>query len=130
MRYFIALRLKRKSDGLIGLENIGAKLLDSNYEPKDPAFRNMLEGLDISPSDNGTSVFWFLVEDANQSLEELMAFNETEAVISYSWFEEEKNKVRYYRGTEYFDATLALAKQVQLKDATRTIEYQVKRRAA
>ena len=130
MRYFIALRLVRKLDGFKGLENIGALVIDSNQESKDPAFRNLLQGLEIPETTNGTSVFWYLIEDGKHSIEELYAYNETEAIFTQEWLEEEKDKVRYFRGIDYCDATEALAKKVTLKDPHREIEYEVKRSAA
>ncbi|WP_086931927.1 hypothetical protein [Agarilytica rhodophyticola] len=126
----IAVRLKRFVDSEIAFgyketHKYKRRLVNSNIDQRDPALRNLTEGLyqkGLSYVVDDCQLYWFQIEDGN-SLEYYQGKNEVECVFYSDWFEEQKTKIRYYQGIRYVDECIALADHFDIKDQDRKVDY-------
>ncbi len=129
---YVAVRLKRLSDGVYAFrstDKFKRKIIDSNIEVRDPAVKNIAEGLyerGLKFYVDGCRLYWFMVDDKN-SLEDYRYLNEVEHVFDGEWFEQEKKRIRTFRGNRYVEACIGLVKGVAIKHQNRRIEYDVAR---
>jgi len=130
----IAVRLKRYSDSEEAFRPNdkhahARRLIDSNIEKRDPALRNLTDGLferGLAPIVDGCRLYWFLVDDDN-SIEYYLGKNEVECVFDAQWFEQQKKRIRYYQGIRYVDECAKLADQFLIKPQDRKIDYVIER---
>lgn len=121
----IAVRLRRSSDAQIAFEIRNSNIVNAALEKRDPALRNLTEGLynnGVQSEVDGCKLFWFQILDDN-SPDFYQYFDEVECVFSSAWFDEEKSRIRHFAGVKYYDASSELAKQFELKDQNRKIDY-------
>lgn len=123
----IAVRLQKAHHADIGFSQKNAKVINASLEKRDPALKNLTEGLHARGLEfvvDGCSLYWFQIED-DRPPSFYAALNEVECVFGSAWFEAEKDKIRHMSGTRYFDASAGLAEQFDIKDQRRRIDYDV-----
>ncbi|TQV84018.1 hypothetical protein FKG94_04955 [Exilibacterium tricleocarpae] len=123
----IAVRLQKVHHAEIGFSLKNAKLVNAALEKRDPALKNLLEGLNRNGLEyvvDGCDLYWFQIED-ERPLSFYASLNEVECVFDSSWFETEKEKIRHLSGVRYFDASAGLADQFVIKDQQRAIDYDI-----
>lgn len=126
----IAVRLKRYQDSEKAFcykekHEHKRQLVDSNIEKRDPALRNLIEGLcdkGLQQEVDGCSLFWFSVNDLN-SVDYYKEKNEVEFVFESAWFDEQKQRIRCHRGMSYVNECIKLADQFDIKNQDRKIDY-------
>lgn len=131
----IAVRLKRFDDSTIAFgynknHKNKRQLIDANIEKRDPALRNLVDGLLDRGMEflvDGCRLFWLQIDDDN-SLEYYQSLNEVECVFYSDWFEEKKKSIRYRHGASYVQGCLDLADHFEIKDQSRKIDYEIVRR--
>ncbi len=123
----IAVRLRRFHHGELAFEINNSKVVNANIEKRDPALKNLLEGL-ISRGMNytvdGCDLYWFQVDDEHP-ISHYQPMNEVEIVFESDWFEAKKDSFRHMSGMRYFDASAGLADEFEIKDQNREIAYQL-----
>lgn len=125
MRKYVCIRALNLRDAKLGLANQNATIVRSNVEQVDPAFRNLVYGLEAKGLKNKIDecpLFCFLIEDKKDI--DYTQFNEIEVTFSMDWFESAKSTVRHLTGLAYCEATSQLASTLSLKDQNRKIVYQ------
>ena len=123
----IAVRLQKVHHAEIGFSLKQAKLVNAALEKRDPALKNLLEGLHrrgLEYTVDGCDLYWFQIDD-ERPLSFYAALNEVECVFDSDWFEAEKEKIRHMSGIRYFDASAGLADGFEIKDQKRAIDYDV-----
>ncbi|MDE1463061.1 hypothetical protein [Spartinivicinus poritis] len=125
MRKYVCIRALNLRDAKLGLANQNATIVRSNVEQVDPAFRNLVYGLEAQGLKNKIDecpLFCFLVEDKKGI--DFNQFNEVEVSFPMEWFESAKSTVRHLTGLAYCEATSELANGLELKDQSRKVVYQ------
>lgn len=123
----IAVRLRKFHHGQVGFELNNSTVVNANIEKRDPALRNLIEGLisrGLAYTVDDCDVYWFQIDDEHP-LSHYQPLNEVEVVFESEWFEREKESFRHMSGMKYFDASAGLADQFELKDQKRKIAYQL-----
>lgn len=123
----VAVRLRKFHHGQLAFELNNATVINANIEKRDPALKNLIEGLidkGMEYTVDGCNLFWFQIDD-NHPLEHYEPMNEVEVVFDSEWFENKKESFRHMSGMRYFDASAGLAEQFDLKDQHRKIAYQL-----
>ena len=123
----IAVRLQKLHHAEIGFSAKQAKIINASLEKRDPALKNLIEGLHnkgLEYTVDGCGLYWFQIEDS-RSLNFYAVLNEVEYIFESNWLEAEKDKIRHMSGIRYYDACIDLASQFVTKDQTRLINYDV-----
>lgn len=126
----VAVRLRKISDAEIAFAPNEAhknqrKLVASRVERRDPALRNLVDGLEKNGMQyivDGCALYWLQIDDQN-SLEYYQRMNEVECVFSCEWFDQFKKNIRYFQGMQYVDECMRLANQFYVKNQLRKIDY-------
>lgn len=129
---YIAVRLTRMSDAEKAFGDYGKwknkrQLLTSRVDRRDPALRNLTEGLHkrgLQYIVDGCDLYWLQILDKN-SLGYYLEKNEVECVFYCDWFDEFKRSIRYFQGKQYVDQCIALGEKFVLKDQHRKITYRL-----
>jgi len=106
------------------LSQLGINVINYSMEKRDPALKNVADALldlELEFRIENQSLHWVLVDDERQEAQ-LLECNFIELVLTCAWFDGEKQKIRRLRGRAYIDACTELARQLSLKDQTRTLE--------
>ncbi len=105
------------------LSQLGINVINYSMEKRDPALKNVADALldlELEFRIENQSLHWVLVDDERQEAQ-LLECNFIELVLTCAWFDGEKQKIRRLRGRAYIDACMNLARQLSLKDQTRTL---------
>ncbi len=127
MKKYIALRIRNISDAKAAFRRHSAIVIDSSVDKKDPALKNLAEGLHergLAYGIGGCRVIWLVIDDA-RDVKFYQQFNEVEIAFSHEWLEERKSKVRYLSGLDYCEAANSWADELVIKPQDRLVEYSV-----
>jgi len=123
----IAVRLRKFHHGQLAFEMNNSTVINANIEKRDPALKNLIEGLINHGMDytvDGCDLYWFQIDD-EFPVSHYQPMNEVEVVFESEWFEQKKESFRHMSGMKYFDASAGLAADFALKDQNRKIAYQL-----
>lgn len=115
------------SDAKAAFRHQRAIIVDSSVEKKDPALKNLAEGLHdrgLAYGIDGCRIIWLVVED-NHEVNFYRQFNEVEIVFTQAWLEQRKALVRHLSGVDYCGTTIRWAEEFQLKPQDRALVYRV-----
>lgn len=121
----IAVRLRRSADAQIGFARRKAKIVASSLEIRDPALKNLTEGLyarGLSYRVDDCALYWYQIDDA-KSAAFYQALNEVECAFDSGWFEQCKSSIRHLTGVRYYEACVDIAASFELKSQQRGINY-------
>ncbi|GLS25261.1 hypothetical protein [Marinibactrum halimedae] len=124
----VAVRLRRFHHGQVAFELNGARVVNSALDKRDPALKNLTEGLlnrNLEYTIDGCELYWFQIDD-DKPVSYYEPMNEVEVVFESDWFEAKKDSFRHMSGMRYFDASAGLADEFAIKNQNRTIAYELK----
>lgn len=122
---YLMFRTHTLRDALWVMDHQDASVVNSSMERRDPALRNLIEGMQqrgLQHEVDGCPLHVFLIEDERDT-DYYDQFNEVEACFDADWFDREKAKVRFMKGAAYHDVTSGWSSQFALKNQKRSIDY-------